>query len=167
MALWPDLKQHAPSALQQPAKLATEADVLRTLRDGTYTLPQIYAFCEERTEVARDGGREAIPGHPGDQRWRRRVKMTMNFADLGLAPFLLQALTEEGYSSPTPMQAEAIPVLLQGRDLLGMAQTGTGKTAAFALPLLHRLAADPRPAPKGGARVLVLAPTRELVSQTS
>jgi ATP-dependent RNA helicase RhlE len=56
-------------------------------------------------------------------------------------------------------------MLLQGRDVLGMAQTGTGKTAAFALPLLHRLAADPRPAPKGGARVLVLAPTRELVSQ--
>jgi ATP-dependent RNA helicase RhlE len=91
--------------------------------------------------------------------------MTMTFADLGLAPFLLQALAEEGYSSPTPIQAEAIPVLLQGRDVLGMAQTGTGKTAAFALPLLHRLAADPRPAPKGGARVLVLAPTRELVSQ--
>jgi len=91
--------------------------------------------------------------------------MTMTFADLSLAPFLLQALAEEGYASPTPIQAQSIPMLLQGRDMLGMAQTGTGKTAAFALPLLHRLAADPRPAPKGGARVLVLAPTRELVSQ--
>jgi len=91
--------------------------------------------------------------------------MTMTFADLSLAPFLLRALAEEGYSSPTPIQAQSIPMLLQGRDMLGMAQTGTGKTAAFALPLLHRLAADPRPAPRGGARVLVLAPTRELVSQ--
>ncbi|HEY8333549.1 MAG TPA: DEAD/DEAH box helicase [Tardiphaga sp.] len=91
--------------------------------------------------------------------------MNMTFADLSLAPLLLQALAEEGYSSPTPIQAQSIPMLLQGRDVLGMAQTGTGKTAAFALPLLHRLAANPRPAPKGGARVLVLAPTRELVSQ--
>jgi ATP-dependent RNA helicase RhlE len=91
--------------------------------------------------------------------------MTMTFADLSLAPFLLKALDEQGYVSPTPIQAGSIPLLLQGRDMLGMAQTGTGKTASFALPLLHRLAADPRPAPKAGARVLVLAPTRELVSQ--
>ena len=91
--------------------------------------------------------------------------MTMTFADLALAPFLLQALAEEGYVSPTPIQAQSIPMLLDGRDMLGMAQTGTGKTAAVALPLLHRLAADPRPAPKSGARILVLAPTRELVSQ--
>ena len=91
--------------------------------------------------------------------------MTITFADLSLAPFLLSALTEQGYASPTPIQAQAIPILLQGRDMLGMAQTGTGKTAAFALPLLHRLDADPRPAPRRGARVLVLAPTRELVSQ--
>ena len=91
--------------------------------------------------------------------------MPMTFADLSLAPALLRALAEEGYSTPTLIQAQSIPLLLEGRDLLGMAQTGTGKTAAFALPLLHRLAADPRPAPKGGARVLVLAPTRELVSQ--
>ena len=91
--------------------------------------------------------------------------MSMTFADLSLAAPLLRALAEEGYATPTPIQARSIPMLLEGRDLLGMAQTGTGKTAAFALPLLHRLAAAPRPAPKGGARVLVLAPTRELVSQ--
>ncbi|MBO1073625.1 DEAD/DEAH box helicase [Roseomonas marmotae] len=91
--------------------------------------------------------------------------MPMTFADLSLAPPLLRALAEEGYASPTPIQAQSIPMLLEGRDLLGMAQTGTGKTAAFALPLLHRLAMAPRPAPRGGARVLVLAPTRELVSQ--
>ncbi len=91
--------------------------------------------------------------------------MTQTFADLALAPRLLRALDEQGYVTPTPIQAQSIPLLLAGRDMLGMAQTGTGKTAAFALPLLHRLAADPRPAPKRGARVLVLAPTRELVSQ--
>src|SRR6476620_6924107 len=99
------------------------------------------------------------------QRRRRRFTMTTTFADLALAPFLLEALAEQGYAHPTPIQAQSIPKLLQGRDMLGMAQTGTGKTAAFALPLLHRLAADPRPAPRGGARILVLAPTRELVSQ--
>jgi ATP-dependent RNA helicase RhlE len=91
--------------------------------------------------------------------------MPMTFADLSLAPPLLRALAEQGYAKPTPIQAQSIPMLLAGRDVLGMAQTGTGKTAAFALPLLHRLFAAPRPAPKGGARVLVLAPTRELVSQ--
>ncbi|MGE0697921.1 MAG: DEAD/DEAH box helicase [Hyphomicrobiaceae bacterium] len=87
------------------------------------------------------------------------------FQDLGLAAPLLKALEEEGYHTPTPIQAQAIPSLLEGRDLLGIAQTGTGKTAAFALPILHRLAADPRPAPRRGARVLVLSPTRELASQ--
>ena len=66
---------------------------------------------------------------------------------------------------PTPIQAQAIPTVMLGRDLLGIAQTGTGKTAAFALPILHRLAANPKPAPKRGCRVLVLSPTRELASQ--
>ena len=91
--------------------------------------------------------------------------MLMTFADLALATPLLRALDEQGYANPTPIQAQSIPMLLEGRDLLGLAQTGTGKTAAFALPLLHRLAVAPHAAPKGGARVLVLAPTRELVSQ--
>ncbi|HEY1941609.1 MAG TPA: DEAD/DEAH box helicase [Roseiarcus sp.] len=70
-----------------------------------------------------------------------------------------------GYTKPTPIQAQSIPVLMQGRDLVGIAQTGTGKTAAFALPILHRLLVDKRPAPRGGARALVLSPTRELASQ--
>ncbi|MEZ5816666.1 MAG: DEAD/DEAH box helicase [Hyphomicrobiaceae bacterium] len=87
------------------------------------------------------------------------------FNDLGLAAPILKALEEEGYHTPTPIQAQAIPSLLAGKDLLGIAQTGTGKTAAFALPILHRLAADRRSAPRRGARVLVLSPTRELASQ--
>jgi ATP-dependent RNA helicase RhlE len=88
-----------------------------------------------------------------------------NFTDLGLNPLLLKALTAENYETPTPIQAQAIPHLMQGRDLLGVAQTGTGKTAAFALPILHRLMADRRTAPRRGCRVLVLSPTRELASQ--
>jgi ATP-dependent RNA helicase RhlE len=88
-----------------------------------------------------------------------------DFTSLGLAKPILRALADEGYDSPTPIQALAIPTVLSGRDLLGIAQTGTGKTAAFALPILHRLAADRRPAPRRGCRVLVLSPTRELASQ--
>jgi ATP-dependent RNA helicase RhlE len=87
------------------------------------------------------------------------------FTDLGLCQPLLKALQSEGYAKPTPIQAQAIPGILQGRDLLGIAQTGTGKTAAFALPILHRLAANRTPAPRRGCRVLVLSPTRELASQ--
>jgi ATP-dependent RNA helicase RhlE len=87
------------------------------------------------------------------------------FTDLGLAKPLLKALADEGYTSPTPIQAQAIPGVMSGRDLLGIAQTGTGKTAAFALPILHRLSEDRRPAPRRSARVLVLSPTRELATQ--
>ncbi|RYF96936.1 MAG: DEAD/DEAH box helicase, partial [Caulobacteraceae bacterium] len=87
------------------------------------------------------------------------------FTDLGLDKSLLKALADEGYDTPTPIQAQAIPGVMSGRDLLGIAQTGTGKTAAFALPILHRLAADRKPAPRRGCRVLVLSPTRELATQ--
>ena len=87
------------------------------------------------------------------------------FQALGLALPILQAIAAEGYTDPTPIQAKAIPPVMQGADLIGIAQTGTGKTAAFALPILHRLAANRRPAPRRGCRVLVLSPTRELASQ--
>jgi ATP-dependent RNA helicase RhlE len=89
-----------------------------------------------------------------------------SFAELGLCEPLLRALAHEGYSTPTPIQAQAIPALLTGRDLLGIAQTGTGKTAAFALPVLQRLAARrPEPGKKRPIRALVLSPTRELAAQ--
>jgi ATP-dependent RNA helicase RhlE len=87
------------------------------------------------------------------------------FSDLGLPESLLRALDSEGYQKPSPIQAQAIPMLLQGRDLLGIAQTGTGKTAAFALPMLARLLADRKPPVPGAVRALVLAPTRELAAQ--
>jgi ATP-dependent RNA helicase RhlE len=86
------------------------------------------------------------------------------FSDLDLHPAIQTAVRDEGYTQPTPIQAQAIPHLLTGRDLLGVAQTGTGKTAAFALPILQRLTCARRPS-KGRARVLVLTPTRELAIQ--
>ena len=89
----------------------------------------------------------------------------ISFESLGLAPALLKALAAEGYTNPTPIQQQAIEPALAGRDVQGIAQTGTGKTAAFALPILQRLAAQRKPTPRGGCRVLVLAPTRELASQ--
>ena len=89
----------------------------------------------------------------------------MTFADLGLAQPLLAALTTLEYTQPTPIQAKAIPHIMMGRDLQGIAQTGTGKTAAFALPIMHRLLVDRRAPAKRGVRCLVLAPTRELANQ--
>ena len=87
------------------------------------------------------------------------------FTDLGLSSTVLRALADEGYATPTPIQAKAIPHVLAGRDLFGCAQTGTGKTAAFALPLIERMLARPgRPAARR-CRTLVLAPTRELAGQ--
>ena len=88
-----------------------------------------------------------------------------NFNDLGLAEPLLRAVAAEGYTTPTPIQLQAIPHVLGGADILGLAQTGTGKTAAFALPILHKLSLDKRRPPRNGCRVLVLAPTRELANQ--
>jgi ATP-dependent RNA helicase RhlE len=87
------------------------------------------------------------------------------FSDLGLAAPILRALQSAGYDAPTAIQAQAIPVVLAGRDVLGIAQTGTGKTAAFALPILQRLATNRRPPERKGCRVLVLSPTRELATQ--
>ncbi|RJF87246.1 DEAD/DEAH box helicase [Oleomonas cavernae] len=87
------------------------------------------------------------------------------FTDLGLAEPILRALKDEGYDTPTPIQARAIPSLLEGRDILGIAQTGTGKTAAFALPILNRLISGGTKAPPKAARVLIMAPTRELAAQ--
>ena len=93
------------------------------------------------------------------------VKPTISFAELGLAPQILKALDDIGYTTPTPIQAQAIPAALQGRDVLGIAQTGTGKTGAFTLPVLHRMS-------QGRARArmprcLIVCPTRELAAQVA
>src|SRR5438552_18643374 len=97
--------------------------------------------------MADSGTKVALPGFP----------------TLGLDVRLVEALTELGYEGPTPIQREAIPPLLQGKDLVGQAATGTGKTAAFALPLLQRLAAQDR----GRPSALILVPTRELAMQVA
>ena len=94
-----------------------------------------------------------------------KVETLTHFSDLGLAENLLRALRQEGYETPTPIQEQSIPALLAGRDLLGIAQTGTGKTAAFALPILNRLIANLQHPEARQARALVLAPTRELAAQ--
>src|SRR5437868_7279714 len=89
----------------------------------------------------------------------------MSFRALGLDPHILKAVQEAGYTEPTPIQAAAIPPILAGHDLIGIAQTGTGKTAAFTLPILAKLAGLIGSGQRRGIRVLVVAPTRELVIQ--
>jgi len=88
-----------------------------------------------------------------------------SFDGFGLNDAITRAVAEENYASPTPIQVQTIPLVMSRRDVIGIAQTGTGKTAAFALPILHQLAANPQPAERKSCRVLVLAPTRELSGQ--
>src|SRR5690554_3318550 len=89
----------------------------------------------------------------------------LKFTDLPLDPIILKNLEKMGYERPTPIQAEALPLLLDGGDLLGIAQTGTGKTASFSLPIIEHLIKVKRPKLARKPRVLILAPTRELASQ--
>jgi ATP-dependent RNA helicase RhlE len=91
----------------------------------------------------------------------------MSFSELGLAAELVRAVSDEGYSEPTPVQRQAIPVILAGRDVLAGAQTGTGKTAGFTLPLLHRLHASKPEGNRRPVRALILTPTRELAAQVA
>jgi ATP-dependent RNA helicase RhlE len=91
----------------------------------------------------------------------------MKFTELGLNEHILRAIKDQGYDTPTPIQAQAIPVVLEGKDVLAGAQTGTGKTAGFTLPLLQRLSKSPKPKGKRPVRALVLTPTRELASQVA
>src|SRR5579864_6507781 len=93
----------------------------------------------------------------------------MSFASLGLSDALLRAVADAGYTEPTPIQLQAIPAVLAGGDLLAGAQTGTGKTAGFVLPMLQRLSTQPSPykshGPRKPLRALILTPTRELAAQ--
>src|SRR3569623_751386 len=93
--------------------------------------------------------------------------VSTGFAAHGLSPHHVEALAAMGYDEPTPIQAEAIPPLLEGRDLIGMAATGTGKTAAFALPLVQRLGSGMARGDKAGPAAIVLVPTRELAMQVA
>lgn len=91
--------------------------------------------------------------------------MSKTFDDFDLLPEILQALKKKGYTTPTPIQEKSIPILLKGHDLIGIAQTGTGKTASFLLPLITKLATDRKKAKPARVRALILTPTRELASQ--
>ena len=91
----------------------------------------------------------------------------MNFASLGLAPELLHAIKECGYKKMTPIQQQAIPLARRGADILATAQTGTGKTAAYSLPVLQQLIENPKSVEPLNTRMLILAPTRELVQQVA
>ncbi len=91
----------------------------------------------------------------------------MSFKDLGLQKELLQAIDEKGYTEATPIQTQAIPSFLKGADILASAQTGTGKTAGFTLPLLQRLMANIQNQRSRNARALILTPTRELAAQVA
>ncbi|MBD3612562.1 MAG: DEAD/DEAH box helicase, partial [Hydrogenovibrio crunogenus] len=90
----------------------------------------------------------------------------MTFASLGLSKPILDAVTQQGYETPSPIQAQAIPAVLEGKDVMAAAQTGTGKTAGFTLPILERLSKG-KPAGPNQARALILTPTRELAAQVS
>src|SRR5437899_436108 len=98
---------------------------------------------------------------PRDARCLGRVRWSMPFSGFGLHPDLLRGLRELGFTRPTPIQQQAIPPAMEGRDVLATAMTGSGKTAAFLLPILHRLYAKPRRT----TRALVVTPTRELAAQ--
>ena len=89
----------------------------------------------------------------------------MSFSQLGLCAPILSAIAKQGYTTPSPIQQQVIPVILNGQDVLASAQTGTGKTAGFSLPMLHRLSESPRNVRGGRVRALILTPTRELAAQ--
>ena len=123
--------------------------------------------------MTAQSARDVFTPHSGPWRktlrLRERIQQKENklttFQDFNLNDAISRALVEEKYLTPTPIQAQTIPTVLSGRDVVGIAQTGTGKTAAFALPILHRLAIEPRQPARKGCRVLVLSPTRELSGQ--
>ena len=97
---------------------------------------------------------------------QKPLEENVTFEAFGLRPEILRAVAEKKYTTPTPIQEKAIPIVLEGKDLIGCAQTGTGKTAAFALPILNRLQGAPwKGSGRRPIRVLVLTPTRELASQ--
>jgi ATP-dependent RNA helicase RhlE len=144
-----------PSLMQQPARPAPPARTARPLKRPKKE-PILHNSISPSIPAS-----PALPAVPSTH-----PSLSSTFSDLLLAEPLLRALATENYLSPTPIQTQAIPHLLAGRDLLGLAQTGTGKTAAFALPILQHLSRLPG-VPGRGPRALVLAPTRELALQVS
>ena len=121
------------------------------------------SYCRRFRFVAPTSFSLRLALNKGDRPFVPRKK-NMSFKSLGLSDEIVRAVTERGYTEPTPIQAQAIPVIMKGGDLMGGAQTGTGKTAGFTLPLLQRLM-DKNVTGKAPIRALVLTPTRELAAQ--
>jgi ATP-dependent RNA helicase RhlE len=157
---------HVPVAPAPPALPGALLPILR----GLQSLP----VASGNRRLARDAPRRKVPtrnavvlnryeGRTFAGRCIQEKHISTSFNDLGLVPELLRAIADQGYTEATPIQSQAIPVVLAGRDLLGAAQTGTGKTAGFTLPLLQRLSA--KPGTGRAPRCLILTPTRELAAQ--
>src|SRR5512141_3147199 len=161
------------SSVQISETQSSPPRVLSKEQPGTPAGPSSFS----RDFTMRKIGRAHCPAHRlclVKKNVRRREKMQtepllekkMPFEAFGLRPEILRAVAEKNYTTPTPIQEKAIPIVLEGKDLIGCAQTGTGKTAAFALPILHRLQGTPwKGTGRRPIRVLVLTPTRELASQ--
>ena len=131
------------------------------IRQGTEQVPGVHVN-DARKQFVRTPRTELLPKNKLRRaNESRRQKESMNFSQLGLAPAQVRACESLGYNTPTPIQRQAIPIVLNGQDLIGCAETGTGKTAAFLLPIIQKISERPLP----GIRVLVLAPTRELALQ--
>ncbi len=126
--------------------------------------PSIFALCALNSRGSLRETRDPA-ALSGASRFELRKCFVTHFADFGLADPIMAAVNAVGYATPTPIQAQTIPFLLAQRDVLGIAQTGTGKTAAFALPIVDRLLRDAKKTPQRGVRALILAPTRELAGQ--
>ena len=158
------------SDLRRSSRVTDTSSALRGTRVLLLSAPRIASDSPGHAGCLQQRGRKAHyrtdppVGRRAHAVERKYLQLT-TFSEYGLAEPILRALKAEGYDKPTPIQGKAIPVTLAGRDVLGIAQTGTGKTAAFALPIIHRLVTDRRPARRKGCRVLVLTPTRELASQ--
>lgn len=149
----PSLLFSTKRAIKVPSRHGPSAERRRQTRARTAVSPAIPPFPPSSLR------RKSTQGRTFER--PRASKETMTFHSFGLHPHLLKALDDLGFSEPTPIQSQAIPPLLQGRDVIAAAATGSGKTAAFLLPILHHLLHHPAP----GTRALVLAPTRELAAQ--
>lgn len=159
----PAAKKAAPAAKDtQTTKAAKEP---KTKSRASKSAPA----SDSKTSIAKSGAPESAPELaleiPGELEARTLAQaeastVEITFADLGLGEAMLASLTKSGYARPTPIQQQAVPLALKGRDLMGLAQTGTGKTAAFTIPIIERLIGGPK-----RTRALILTPTRELCQQ--
>lgn len=158
--------EHTPiTPLAPPAlPLETTAETLVTPSTPTEPLPSLSesTFAEPDTSLEEsEPVAESVASEPSEPSLPESEPAPLRFEDLNLSPSVLAAVRKKGYETPTPIQAQAIPLILEGRDVTGASQTGTGKTAAFALPLISKLT------PLGKPQVLVLEPTRELADQVA